>query len=55
MAKELVVTIRFPLSDVPTAAEKVAIADIKKLAKKMFPKDKLPLGSAIDFKIKDKK
>lgn len=53
MAKELVITIKIPLPDISKAGklgEKILVEGVKGL----FPKDKLPKGSTIDYQIKEK-
>lgn len=55
MVKELVVTIRFPLPDVPKVMEKIAHATVITGVKQMFPKGKLPKCATVDFKIREKR
>jgi len=53
LAKELVITIKIPLPDISKAGklgEKILVEGVKGL----FPKDKLPKGSTIDYQIKEK-
>ncbi len=49
--KQLVITIRMPI---PEIGGKIGEAVIIEGAKALFPKDKLPPGSTIEFTIKQK-
>lgn len=49
MSKELVITIKVPLPDIGKMFEGITIQAIKK----MFPTDKLPKGSTVDYEIKE--
>jgi len=50
--KQLVITIKIPI---PEIGGKIGEAVIVASAKALFPKDKLPKGSTVDFSIKQKR
>lgn len=48
--KELVITIKIPIPVNPLVPDKITI----QATKAIFPKDKLPPGSTVDYAIKEK-